>query len=327
MSDDAADHPQPSPPADAKGGWEQKLVADLALGALKEQRRTRRWGIFFKFAFLTYAIVIGYLYSPASLFESDEDGPHTALIEIQGTISATSEASADRIVTGLRAAFKDEQTAGVIIRINSPGGSPVQSGYINDEIRRLRAKHPETPVHAVIADICASGGYYVAVAADQIHADESSLVGSIGVLLNGFGFVDAMEKFGVERRLYTAGKNKGFLDPFSPVREEHVEHLQGVLKQLHQEFIRVVKAGRGDRLKDDEALYSGLVWSGEEGKRLGLVDALGSAGSVARDVIGAERIVDFTPKPGVLQRLADRLGVQIGKAIATASGLGGAQLR
>ncbi|NKC13407.1 MAG: S49 family peptidase [Gammaproteobacteria bacterium] len=301
--------------------WERTLICELAREALKEQRRGRRWNIFFKLAFLIYITVALFLYTPGSLFDDEEQGPHTALVDISGTISADSEASADRIVTGLRAAFKDEEAKGVIIRINSPGGSPVQAGYIYDEIRRLKAEHQKKKVFAVIGDLCASGGYYIAVAADQIYADESSLVGSIGVLLNGFGLVEAMNKVGVERRLYTAGENKGFLDPFSPVNEGQVEHLQGVLDVLHQEFIRVVREGRGARLKGDEQLFSGLIWSGAESKELGLVDAFGSASYVAREILGAERIVDYTPQPGLLQRFADRVGVGLARAISTQFGV------
>ena len=243
------------------------------------------------------------------------DEPHTALVELNGAIAADSDASADVIVGGLRAAFEHEQTKGVIVRINSPGGSPVQSGYINDEMRRLREKYPDIPLYAVITDICASGGYYVAVGADAIYADESSLVGSIGVVMNGFGFVDAMKSIGVERRLYTAGEHKGFLDPFSPEQAPEVEHLQTVLKDLHEEFINVVKRGRGDKLADDEKLFSGFVWTGRQGIELGLVDELASAGTVARDVVGVERIVDFTPRKGLFERTLSQFGTSIGAAI------------
>lgn len=295
--------------------WERELVTKLAEHALAEQRRARRWGIFFKFVAFAYVTVALVLYMPLASVGDGLDEPHTALVELNGAIAADSDASADVIVGGLRAAFEHEQTKGVIVRINSPGGSPVQSGYINDEMRRLREKYPDIPLYAVITDICASGGYYVAVGADAIYADESSLVGSIGVVMNGFGFVDAMKSIGVERRLYTAGKHKGFLDPFSPEQAPEVEHLQTVLKDLHEEFINVVKRGRGDKLADDEKLFSGFVWTGRQGIELGLVDELASAGTVARDVVGVERIVDFTPRKGLFERTLSQFGTSIGAAI------------
>ena len=289
--------------------WERKVIADLAHATLKEQRAARRWGIFFKillFIYIFFALAIWAAFSGDDLKLSSEK--HTAVIDIDGVIASDSPASADKVVKGLRKAFKHQGTKGVIIRINSPGGSPVQSAYIHDEILRLRKKHKDTPVYAVVSDVCASGGYYVAVAADKIYANKSSVVGSIGVLMNGFGFVDAIEKIGVERRLLTAGKHKGVLDPFSPVQEEQKEHVQSILDSLHQEFISVVKAGRGDRLKNDERIFSGLFWSGIQSKELGLIDDFGSAGFVAREVIGVEEIVDFTPKEDVFKRFADRVG-------------------
>ena len=243
---------------------------------------------------------------------------HTALVEINGIIGVDAEASADNIVGGLRSAFEDENTAGIIIRINSPGGSPVQSGYVNDEIIRLREKYPDTPLYAVITDMCASGGYYIAAAADKIYADKASIVGSIGVLIDGFGFTGTIEKLGVERRLLTAGEHKGILDPFSPINEEEVEHLQSLLDQMHRQFIDTVKKGRGDRLKgDDDVLFSGLFWSGEESLELGLVDALGSSSYVARDVIGVEEIVDFTVHETYLDRFARRFGTALASALAS----------
>ena len=234
--------------------------------------------------------------------------------EVSGVISSDSEASADRVITALRAAFESSNTLGVIMRINSPGGSPVQAGYINDEMARLREEYPEIPLYAVITDVCASGGYYVAAAADEIYADKSSLVGSIGVLSNGFGFVGTMELLGVERRLLTAGESKGFLDPFSPLKPKDVAHFQAVLAQMHQQFIDVVRAGRGDRLVAGEELFSGLVWSGATSVELGLVDGLASSSHVAREIIGAENIVDFTTKPSVFERLAQRTGVAMARA-------------
>jgi protease-4 len=301
--------------------WERDLLQQLASDSLAERRRARRWGIFFKlltFIYLTFLLL-------ALLASMDGNtvartAPHTALIDLNGVIAADKEASADNIVSGLRAAFEDELTRGVILRINSPGGSPVQSSYINSEIRRLREKYPDIPLYAVVEDMCASGGYFVAAAADKIYVNKASIVGSIGVLSSGFGFVGTMEKLGIERRLYTAGEHKGFLDPFSPQDDADKAHLQKLLGQIHEQFIQVVREGRGDRLSDAPDLFSGLFWTGEESIRLGLADELGSAGQIAREVIGAEQIVDFTPRENLLERLANRLGA--GAAQATADRLG-----
>ncbi|MEE8262454.1 MAG: S49 family peptidase, partial [Gammaproteobacteria bacterium] len=227
------------------------------------------------------------------------------------------QASADNIVSGLRAALEDSKTAGVILRINSPGGSPVQAGYVNDEIERLRDIYPEIPIYAVISDTCASGGYYIAVAADKIFVNKASIVGSIGVVLDGFGYLGAMEKIGIERRLMAAGKHKGFLDPFSPLQPDDVRHVQLMLDNIHSQFVKVVKEGRGDRLKDDQKIFSGLIWTGEQSLELGLVDALGSAGYVAREVIGAEEIVDFTPTESYFDRFARRLGTVLAEKLST----------
>nr|VFJ50118.1 MAG: protease-4 [Candidatus Kentron sp. FW] len=309
-------------------GWERDLINKLALASLKEQRRARRWGIFFKLAFLAYLLLVPVLYLPVEISAPHSAENHTALVEIQGVIVENSDAGADQVISGLQAAFEDESTKGVVVRINSPGGSPVQAGYIFDEIIRLRDKYPDIPLYAVITDICASGGYYVAAAADRIYADESSLVGSIGVLINGFGFVDAMEKIGIERRLHTAGKHKGLLDPFSPEKPEEVSHLQSVLDELHQQFVHVVKQGRGDRLQGrEEELFNGLIWSGKQAMGLGLVDALGSSGYVAREVIGAEEIVDFTWKRDYLERLTERLGAAMAGTLSIRFGLESPNLR
>jgi len=216
---------------------------------------------------------------------------------------------------------------GVILRINSPGGSPVQSGYVYDEIRRLRKEYPQTPLYAVVGDMCASGGYYIAAAADEIYADKASVVGSIGVLMNGFGFVEAMEKLGVERRLLTAGAHKGFLDPFSPAQPDEIAHIQSLLGDIHEQFIHAVKEGRGDRLQDDPSLFSGLVWTGEQAVKLGLVDGLGSAGHVAREVIGEENIMDFTPRPRYFEKLAANLGAAVASRMSTALGLDSMRLQ
>ena len=307
--------------------WQRDLINRLAFASLIEHRRARRWSMAFKIAVLVYLVIVTLVYIPVGLFPESKTGKHTALVDVQGVISDGSDASADLVVGGLRAAFEDDDTAGVIVRINSPGGSPVQAGYINDEIVRLREKYPKVPLYAVITDICASGGYYVAAAADKIYADKSSVVGSIGVLMNGFGFVDAMEKLGVERRLLTAGEHKALLDPFSPENPQDVAHVQKLLDRIHQQFIDTVKRGRGDRLKDDPKLFSGLIWTGEQSIELGLVDALGSSGYVAREVIGAEDIVDFTPKRGYLDLLADRLGTAMGRAIGARLNLERWQLR
>jgi protease-4 len=243
-------------------------------------------------------------------------GKHTALVELRGVIGGEGDGSADTLTDSLRAAFEDPGTAGVLIRINSPGGSPVQAGIVYHEIRRLRAKHPNIPVHAVVEEICASGGYYVAAAADRIYVDRASLVGSIGVLMDGFGFVDAMKKLGVERRLMTAGENKAFLDGFSPLSERHRDHAQSLLDEIHRQFIDAVKRGRGDRLADRPDLFSGLIWTGARSVELGLADALGTVHEVARDVIGAERIVDFSQREALADKIARRIGTEGARALA-----------
>ncbi|MFN0304688.1 MAG: S49 family peptidase, partial [Burkholderiales bacterium] len=245
---------------DLKEGWERLVIERLASEGLKEQKRARRWGIFFKilgFAYVTFILVMAIDWGFGS-----KGGKHTALIEIAGVIDSKGNANADRVTTALQNAFKDVNTQGIVLRINSPGGSPVQAGIIYDEIVRLRAKHPTTPLFAVIEDICASGGYYIAAATDKIYVDKASIVGSIGVLMDGFGFTETMEKLGVERRLVTAGENKAFLDPFSPMNTQHREFAKGLLGDIHQQFITVVKKGRGDRLKEDPAVFSGLIWTG-----------------------------------------------------------------
>lgn len=308
----------------ANEGWEKKLIEELALSTLKEKRTTRRWGIFFKLAFLSYFILLAVIvYSPfdASSLESAGD-EHTAVINVEGVIASDSRASADYIITALRDAFKDKKTKGVILRMNTPGGSPVQSGYINDEIYRLKALHPDIKVYAVIVDVCASGGYYIAAAADEIYADKGSMVGSIGVLMNSFGFENAIEKVGVTRRLYTAGEHKGFLDAFSKPLDEDVEHAKSMLNNIHKQFIEVVKKGRGDKLKDDPLLFSGYVWTGEQSLELGLVDKLGSSSYVAREVIGAEKIKDFTVSEAFIDRFAKKMGASMASTLAEISGFG-----
>ncbi len=316
----------PSNDSQDKGDWERDLINRLAFAALNEQRRSRRWGIFFKSTFILLLVLV-LLSSLGQSRSALEIGKHTALVEVSGVIAANTEASADNIVQGLRAAFKNKNTVGVIVRINSPGGSPVQAGYVNDEILRLREKYPDIPVYAVISDISASGGYYIAVAADKIYADKASLVGSIGVLMNGFGLVGAIDKLGIERRLLTAGEHKGFLDPFSPVNPDDVAHIQTLLDNIHEQFISVVKQGRGEKLADNKELFSGYIWTGEQGIQMGLVDELGSSSYVAREVILEEKIVDFTFRPSYFDRFADRIGKTMATTLVETLGLGYPQLQ
>lgn len=301
---------------------EWKLIEKMLNGLFVEQRRARRWGIFFKLLTFGYLFaLLGFFLVGQELNTEVSPQQHTAIIEIKGAISADEEANADSIVWALREAYKEEKARAVILRINSPGGSPVQAGYIYDEIKRLRAQTPEKPVYAVISDIGASGAYYIAAAADEIYADKASLVGSIGVVAGGFGFVDLMQKLGVERRLYTAGEHKAFLDPFSPSDGAEKEFWQSVLNTTHQQFIDQVRQGRGDRLKDDPKLFSGLVWTGEQALELGLVDGLGSSSYVAREIIQVEKLVDYSPKQAPWQKLVDQLGVSFAKALGTQLGI------
>ncbi|CAN5785787.1 MAG: putative signal peptide peptidase SppA [Chromatiales bacterium USCg_Taylor] len=296
------------------GNWEHALIRELALGAITEQRRARRWSILFRSVAVIYVLVLSAFYLSSQWEEGSlSSETHTALVDVDGVIGSDPQASADSVITGLRAAFKNDKTKAVIMRINSPGGSAVHAGYINDEMFRLRALHPNIPVYAVITDICASGGYYIAVAANKIYADKASLIGSIGVAMDGFGFVGTLERLGIERRLHTAGTHKGFLDPFSPANPEDAKHLQVVLDRVHQQFIDSVIKGRGDRLKSDPALFTGLVWSGEQSLNLGLIDAMGSSGFVAREVIGVENIVDFTHREHYFDRWAKQLGAAAAK--------------
>ncbi len=297
--------------------WERGLLERLLQGTLTEQRRARRWRIFFRL--LTVALVLLVL----GLFRADVGVPqvnsrHTALVQLNGIIAPGTDANADLIIESLRAAYENTHVAGVVLRIDSPGGSPVQAGRINTEIQRLRRLHPNVPLHAVIDDICASGGYYVAVAADRIYADKASVVGSVGVLMNGFGFVGAMEKLGIERRLLTAGTHKGFLDPFSPENPEDAAHARELLQTIHSQFIDVVKQGRGARLKDDPRLFTGLVWTGDQGIALGLVDALGDTDSVARDVFKADKVVDYTVRPAYFEKLIRSAGGEAASSLLNA---------
>ena len=308
-----------------------KLLERTLQSSVIEQRRSRRWGIFFKL--LTFIYLFGALFLFSPLFKSAEvttgGAGHVALIEVRGMIADQESASADNIVGSLRKAFKDAGTKAVVLRINSPGGSPVQSGYIYDEILRLRAKHPAIKVYAVITDLGASGAYYIASAADEIYADKASLVGSIGVTAASFGFVEAMEKLGVERRVYTSGEHKAFLDPFQPQKADETEFWGEVLSTTHKQFINSVKKGRGERLKDAEhpEIFSGLVWSGEQALELGLVDALGSSSYVAREVVGVPRLVDFTQQESPFDRFAKRLGASVAEHLALWMGFNGPTLR
>jgi protease-4 len=289
-------------------GWEKNTVEALAWEGVKEQRRSRRWGIFFKL--LTFAYVAFFLWAFVDWKAAGDIGSksHTALVELKGLIAEGTDADAEEINGLLQSAFEDKNTKGVILEINSPGGTPVQAKAIYDEILRLREKYPETKLYAVVSDLCASGGYYVASAAEEIYASEASIVGSIGVRMDGFGFQKVMEKLGVERRTLTAGENKALLDPFAPQNPEQQAHLQGMLDQVHQLFINDVKAGRGDRLKESDALFSGLIWSGEASLNLGLIDGYGSTDSVARELIGEENVVSFSPRQTLLEQLTEDVG-------------------
>ena len=302
--------PEPSQP---KATWEREALERLAFATLAEQRAARRWRIFFRFAWLILAVALMW----AGLHKGGMGGtspsqPHTAVVEIKGEIADGADASAEWIVTALRTAFEDDGSQAIVLLINSPGGSPVQAGIINDEIRRLKKKHNK-PVYAVVEESCASAAYYIAVAADDIYVDKASIVGSIGVLMDGFGFTGLMDKLGVERRLMTAGENKGFLDPFSPQTKHQRAHAQTLLDQIHQQFIQVVREGRGQRLKETPELFSGLFWSGQQAVDLGLADGLGNLDFVAREIVKAEDIIDYTRHDNVAERLAKRFGAAIGE--------------
>lgn len=309
-------------------GW--KLLEKTLQASLIEQRRARRWGIFFKI--LTFFYLFLLLVIAVGGFKATTDnvaGPYTAVIDVRGMIADKENASADNLITSLRKAFKDSETKAVIIRINSPGGAPVQAGYVYDEIKRLRKLYPAIKVYAVITDLGASGAYYIASAADEIYADKASLVGSIGVTAAGFGFVDTMKMLGVERRAYTSGEHKAFLDPFQPMKEDETAFWKKTLDVVHQQFIDQVKKGRGDRLKyqDHPELFSGFIWSGEQAKELGLIDGFGSANSVARDVIGVEKMKNFTKKDSLLDRFAKKLGASAAEKISTSVSLQGIKLQ
>ena len=297
------------------GIWERELVTKLATAALKEQRRARLWGIFFKL--LTFAYISLILLLAIDWKGAEVGGrKHTAMVEVNGLIAPGTDASAERVNSALQAAFKDKNTQGVVVRINSPGGSPVQAQTIYDEMKRLRQAHPNIPLYAVVEDVCASGGYFVAAGADRIYVGKASIVGSIGVLMNGFGFTGLMEKLGIERRLITVGENKGMLDPFSPLDEKDKQHVQKLMGDIHEQFVAVVREGRGQRLKDGPEIFSGLIWTGQRSVDLGLADGFGSLEYVAREVVKAEEIRDFTISEGVFDKVAKRFGAAFAGALA-----------
>ena len=303
---------------DHASSWERKALERIALEGIAEQRRSRRWGIFFK--------LLGFIYFTLFLVAlGDWDGSvdklgdgvrHTALVQINGVIQAKGDASADRIVSALQAAFENKGTQGGILSINTPGGSPVQAGIIFDEIRRLRAQHPKVPLYVVVEDYCTSGGYYIAAAADRIFVNKASIVGSIGVIMEGFGFTGAMNKLGIERRMMISGQNKGFLDPFSQEDPVQRAHAQKMLDEIHQQFIDAVRQGRGQRLKETPDMFSGLMWTGARGIELGLADDYGTVDSVARDVIKVEDVRDYTVKQTFAERFSSRFGANLVDSMA-----------
>ncbi|KIQ34585.1 peptidase S49 [Variovorax paradoxus] len=295
-------------------GWERATLEKLAFSALNEQKSTRRWKTFVRLSWLAFFIFLAWFALSRSTPSTAKTTAHTAVVEIKGEIAAGGDASAEFVVAAMKTAFEDDGAKGVVLLINSPGGSPVQAGIINDEIKRLKAKHKK-PVYAVVEETCASAAYYIAAGADRIFVDKASIVGSIGVLMDGFGFTGVMDKVGVERRLLTAGENKGFLDPFSPMSDAQRAHAQTMLNQIHAQFINVVKTGRGDRLKlDTPGLFSGLFWSGEQAVEYGLADQLGNVDFVAREVIKAEEVIDYTRRDNVAEKLAKKFGAAMGEA-------------
>ncbi len=314
-----------NPAAPQNSSWERDTLEKLVFATVKEQRASRRWTIFFKFAFLLAALIgLWALYDFNFGSGVDESlGRHTALIEIDGSIESEGSGSADAVIPAMNKAFADAGSAALVLRINSPGGSPVQAGIIVDEILRLKAAYPAKPVYVVVDEICASGGYYIAAAADKIYVNKASIVGSVGVLMDGFGFVGSMEKLGVERRLLTAGANKGFLDPFSPQSEKHKAHAQAMLNEIHQQFISVVRTGRGTRLKETPETFSGLFWSGAKAVDMGLADGFGTVEVVARDVVKAEDIVDYTAHEGLPERVLKKFGAAVGSGAVKAMSQGG----
>ncbi len=302
----------PAAPGAPAAGWERGVLEKLVMSTLAEQRAARRWRIFMRMSWMLIVIAVAWVVLSRDTATASKSTPHTAVVDIKGEIASGAEASAEFVVAAMRSAFEDSGSQAVVLLINSPGGSPVQAGIINDEILRLKAKHGK-PVYAVVEETCASAAYYIAAAADQIFVDKASIVGSIGVLMDGFGFTGTMEKLGVERRLLTAGENKGFLDPFSPQSEKQRAFAQQMLDQIHQQFIAVVKAGRGDRLKVNDETFSGLFWTGQQAVDMGLADKLGNLDYVAREVVKAEEVIDYTRRDNVAERLAKKFGAAMGE--------------
>lgn len=305
--------PAPAPPRAEGPSRYEPMIEQVAREMLRERRRDRRWRLAVRLLWLGFFIALAWGLMAQKVHPTAPSGPHTALIEVRGEIAAEGEASAENIVAALKSAFDEKNAKAIVLRFNSPGGSPVQAGIVNDELRRLKALHPDKKVYSVVEEMCASGAYYMAVATDEIYVDKASIVGSIGVLMDGFGFTGAMDKLGVERRLLTAGANKGMLDPFSPLKPEQRALAQAMIDQIHQQFIKVVKQGRGNRLKVNDQTFSGLFWNGEEAVHQGLADKFGNLDYVAREVVKAEDVVDYTPKENVAERLAKRFGASIGE--------------
>lgn len=300
----------PHAAAPVAAGWEREVLERLVFATVNEQRSARRWRIFWRFLWVTL-IVAGFWWAGRDSASSATSGPHTAVVDIKGAIAGDANASAEFVIAAMRSAMEDPGSRALVLLINSPGGSPVQAGMINDEIVRLKAQY-QKPIYAVVEETCASAAYYIAAAADEIFVDKASIVGSIGVLMDGFGFTGIMDKLGVERRLLTAGENKGMLDPFSPLEESQRAHAQTMLNQIHQQFIDVVRAGRGDRLKENADTFSGLFWTGQQAVELGLADKFGTLDSVARDVVQAEEVIDYTRSENMAERFAKRFGAAIG---------------
>ena len=304
---------QPAAPTVPASNWEREVLEKLVFATLNEQKSSRRWGIFFKFATLLVIVVALGTYFDFNWTGSEETlGRHTALIEIDGAIESEGSGAASVVIPALNKAFSDAGSVAVVMHINSPGGSPVQAGMIVDEMNRLRKGYPGKPLYVVVDEICASGCYYIAAGADRIYVNKASIVGSIGVLMDGFGFTGFMDKVGVERRLLTAGENKGFMDPFTPLTDKHKQYAQAMLDEIHQQFIQVVRNGRGKRLKESPEMFSGLFWTGAKSIDMGLADALGTVDSVARDVIRAEDIVDYTQHEGLPERVLKKFGAAMG---------------
>ncbi|MCS0591757.1 S49 family peptidase [Massilia norwichensis] len=313
MSDNNSNENQKANDAGLVRNWERETLERLVFATVREQRAARRWGIFFKLSFLLLALLAIWAYSDFYTGSDIESlGRHTALIEIDGTIDDEGSGASDTVIPSLNKAFADAGSAAVVLRINSPGGSPVQAGIIVDEIQRLKKGYPNKPLYVVVDEICASGGYYIAAAADKIYVNKASIVGSVGVLMDGFGFTGLMDKLGVERRLLTAGENKGFLDPFSPQSDKQKQHALAMLNEIHEQFIAVVRAGRGKRLKENPEIFSGLYWTGAKAVEMGLADGFGTVDTVAREVVKAEDIIDYTAHEGLPERVLKKFGASVG---------------